>query len=358
MTAATALIAGNDPLPELASRAVEQALARADLTHAQGVLLYLTPDFARSAQAAVSAASRAGNCLQVVGGIVSGIANERSWVFDRPAAAAMVFGDGLAIGAEDTGDHRLCLAAGATLPRHWSDSAPRSGLLLAEPGTRNSWPVWQHGRPAPDSCTSFSILGARCHETVSSGLRRLGPFRRVEAARAYDVLSLDRVSAAAVLQRDAPHPTGDDRPEAMAQLCVMTGSDDGEHPPKTLAIVAINPDGSLTLSDTLEPGASVAFAIRQPIDAERELQSRLAGLYARCRRPAFGLFFSCIGRGPFFYTGDDRDWCLFRERYPGMPFLGAYGSGQIASLPETRSLHNCVVMDVFTFDKPGPGDSD
>ena len=44
MTVATALVTGNDPLPYLAEQATHQALARAGLTHANGVLLFLTPE--------------------------------------------------------------------------------------------------------------------------------------------------------------------------------------------------------------------------------------------------------------------------------------------------------------------------
>ena len=47
MTLATALVSGDDPLPQLAEAAVEAALARAGLVSANGVLLFLTPEFAR-----------------------------------------------------------------------------------------------------------------------------------------------------------------------------------------------------------------------------------------------------------------------------------------------------------------------
>ena len=56
--------------------------------------------------------------------------------------------------------------------------------------------------------------------------------------------------------------------------------------------------------------------------------------------PAFALMFSCIGRGPFFYGGEDRDLLALRERFPDLPILGVYGSGQLAP---TQQLHNAVV---------------
>jgi hypothetical protein len=72
------------------------------------------------------------------------------------------------------------------------------------------------------------------------------------------------------------------------------------------------------------------------------------------KRPDFALMFSCIGRGPLFYGNDDRDLLAFRERFPGVPLLGAYGSGQIApvggksAVPEHRRhpalrKHPCLI---------------
>ena len=59
MPLATALVTANDPHPQLAEEAVRQAQARAGLTQATGVLLFLTPEFSRHAQPAVTAAARA-----------------------------------------------------------------------------------------------------------------------------------------------------------------------------------------------------------------------------------------------------------------------------------------------------------
>lgn len=54
--------------------------------------------------------------------------------------------------------------------------------------------------------------------------------------------------------------------------------------------------------------------------------------------PDLGVMFSCMGRGPYFYGGEDRDLAIVRNRYPGMPLIGAYGAGQIAPLYEGNAL--------------------
>ncbi|SBT07059.1 conserved hypothetical protein [Candidatus Propionivibrio aalborgensis] len=48
--------------------------------------------------------------------------------------------------------------------------------------------------------------------------------------------------------------------------------------------------------------------------------------------PVCALMFSCIGRGPYFYGGEDCDLDVLRERFPDLPVLGTYGTGQIAPI--------------------------
>jgi small ligand-binding sensory domain FIST len=57
---------------------------------------------------------------------------------------------------------------------------------------------------------------------------------------------------------------------------------------------------------------------------------------------------SCLGRGPYFFGGADRDLDILRQRYPGMPIVGAYGAGQIAPLPMgNRLIHNSALIALF-----------
>ena len=113
MTVATALVSGNEPLPWLAEQAARDALKKSGLTHASGALLFLTQEFSHSAhhaQHAVTAVARVVQSTQVAGGIASGVFTEAGWVVDRPAAAVMVFGGGIALGNERaTGDEAPAL---------------------------------------------------------------------------------------------------------------------------------------------------------------------------------------------------------------------------------------------------------
>ena len=65
MTVATALVSDNDPLPILAEDAVRQALDKSGLTHANGVLVFLTPEFARHARQTITAVARTAGAIWV-----------------------------------------------------------------------------------------------------------------------------------------------------------------------------------------------------------------------------------------------------------------------------------------------------
>ena len=89
MKVATGLAKGIVATPDLAAEAVRIALDRAGLAIAESILLFLSPDFASAPQPALTAASRAGQCLQVAGCASVGLFTEEEWLLDVPAAAAM-----------------------------------------------------------------------------------------------------------------------------------------------------------------------------------------------------------------------------------------------------------------------------
>lgn len=356
MTACTALVAGNDPLPELAVEAVEQALARAGQTHPTGVILLLSADFARTAPAAVLAVSRAAGCLQVAGGIVGGLATERGWVFDRPAAAVLVLGGGVGLAAGDTAPGPLfSVADAAALPAEWQNNSPRLGLLFHDPLTEHPFPAWQHARLTSGTGYGVGIHGAELHLAIATGLRLLGAPRCVEAVNGYDLERLGTVRALDALVRELPPEYHGAASLPLHQLSLIVVEADAE-PAESLHLIpvlAANADHSLTLGERLRPGQRVIWGIRQPIDAERDLQRRIDRLKAAAPAPEFGLFLSCIGRGPYYYGGEDRDWEIFRERFPGLPFLGAYGTGQVVPGPAGNVvLQNSVALALYSASLP------
>ena len=365
MSVATALVSGNEPLPQLAEEAVSQALEKAGLTHANGVLLFLTPDFARHAQQSVTAAARSAQCTQVAGGIAAGVFTESGWVLDRPAAAVMVFGRGLSLGHPDLPDEPTLSYTGSTFPTDWSQAATRFGGSFTGTVGYADPVAWQQGRLADQQRCSVQLLDTHVSIGVSSGLRLLGAAQPIENSAGYDLDTLGGLKAQDSLQRALPpeyrvhatlplqHLTAVliDGESCRTTEDAHTALAEGRYHP--VAIIAANADRSLTLAERTAPGQMLAWAIRQPLSAEADMRQTVARLAANTPDPACALMFSCIGRGPYFYGGEDRDLDILRQQFPGLPLLGTYGTGQIA--PATgaeqrgnRQLQNAVVTALIS----------
>lgn len=343
MSVASALASGFEPTPHLAEAAVCQAMEKADLTQAGGVVLFLSVDFARHAHAAVLAAARAAGSLQVAGMVVPGLFTESGWSLDRPAAGALVLGDGLALGPaqEDGSGPLLSLSANSALPPDWQGPPPRFGLM------HNDAPLWQAGRLAEGGRVQTAVRGARCRLSISPGLRLLGPIQAIDQARNHDLIRFGGMAAVESLIRVLPPEIRERSPLPTHLLCLVR--EGGRQP--AIPILSANADGSLTLAERLLPGEKAAWAMRQPVAAEADMIDSLEAAAAECPAPAFGLMFSCIGRGPLFYGDDDRDLAAFRNRFPGVPLLGAYGSSQIAPAGRAnRQWQNSVITALFEAD--------
>ncbi|MFC5302820.1 FIST C-terminal domain-containing protein [Azospira restricta] len=345
MSAATALLAGNDAVPELAAQVVEEALRRAGRAQANSVLLFLSPEFSRHAQPAVRAAARAAQCTQVFGGIAAGLCTETGWALDRPAAAAMVLCDGVSLRAPAAGGDAPLLSCTTTpFPSEWAHSR-RCGLLFH--GNGGDGAVWQQSRVAAAGSVDACMHGAALRLAVSSGLHRLGMPLPVEQLRGYDLQSLGGQYALDSLLRQLPAAWREHLP--LHQVNALIEDPDAPDGLQVAAIISANADRSLTLTVPLAAGQRLCWAIRQPLAAETEMRESLRQSDAAAgAAPDFALFFSCIGRGPYFYGGEDRDLAALTEAHPGLPVLGAYGTGQIAFRGDaSRQLHNSVVTAFF-----------
>jgi hypothetical protein len=354
MTAATALKTAADASPELAVAAVEAALERLGLSHAGSVLLFLSPEFSRIAVPTLRAVGRAAQCIQVAGGIAAGVVTETEWSFDGPAAAAMVLAGGAGIdGSTNGAETFLSLCAEPGLPTDWRSGTPRFGALFDDSINPDGAQVFAQGRLCQPRQASLAFTNTRVHVGVAPGQQQVSPWLFVGEAKGFDLLRIGNKPAAEALQRYLPAEwrTRADL-SAGVSLRLATEASGGtetsrDNPvdDRALPIIDFNPDGSVTLCEAIPAGARIALAVRQPIGAEQEMNALVDQLIDQCPQPAFGLFFSCIGRGPYFYEGQDRDWQTVRNRFPGLPFVGAYGNAQLAP-GETgnRTLRNAVIL--------------
>jgi len=322
MNAGTGLASGPEALPELAAQAVTRALAQAGLERANSVLLFLSSQFARRAQPAVVAAARAGGCLAVSGMTAPGVFTETAWSLDQPAAAALVLGGSFSLANPSaTNDLTLTLSDYTVMPSHWQPLPHRLGTLAPEAQ------LWHHGRPTESGKVEFALANAQARTVVSPGLRQLAGVEIVDQVRGHDLLQVGHFSAVDSLVRALPPELRETRPLPLHRLSVLR---DGNPESPAIPLLAINQDGSISLAQPLEVGDGLTWCIRQPVAQEGDWQQRLGMALAETGQPDFGLAFSCIGRGPLNYGGEDRDLLVWRHHCPGVPLIGAYVSGQIA----------------------------
>lgn len=347
MKVATGLAKGIVATPELAAEAVRIALDRAGLDIAQGVLLFLSADFAANPQPSITAASRAANCLQVAGCASTGLFTEEEWLLDVPAAAAMVFGDGIALRparAED--DWRLCLAAPNAVDTRWL-AAPgrRFGAVSGDATGQGPYTVWQGSRLAAGRRCEIAIEGGELHVDVSRGIQPLSEPHEIDRVAGHDIQVVGGQRALDGLARGLPLSADDSRqfPLHMVMAGITYGEPDNalaEGRYHLLPIISTNTgDRSVTVSARLKAHERLFWAIRQPLAAERDMRLTLDRLTEDAlSEPDFGLCFSCMGRGPTFYGGVDRDLEAITRRFPGMPLIGFYGNGEFAHLDDANQV--------------------
>ncbi|TCJ18022.1 histidine kinase [Parasulfuritortus cantonensis] len=341
MKVASGLAKGIVASPDLATEAVATAMDRAGLDIAQGVLLFLSSDFASQPQAAVTAASRAANCLQVAGCTSIGLFTEEEWLLDVPAAAAMVFGDGAglrAARAED--DWRLAMAAPNAVDTRWLDlPGRRFGAVSGDASGQGPYTVWSAGRLASGRRCELAFEGGHFRVDTSRGIQPLTEPHPVERAIGQNVHLLGGQPALDVLARVLPLDAGDSRqfPLHLVMAGILYGETENaiaEGRYHLLPILSTHTaDRSVALSGRVRGGDRLFWAIRQPLAAERDMRLMLDRcIFDAPRDPAFGLCFACMSRGPYFYGGVDRDLEAITRRFPGMPLLGFYGNGEFSHL--------------------------
>jgi small ligand-binding sensory domain FIST len=317
--------------PDLAAEAVRQALERAGCAIASDVVLFLTAEFARDPQPAITAAARAAQCTQVTGCTAVGVFNEDRWVLDAAAASALVIEQRPDVPPDRGEAWALMLATPGSLAHAGvAGDERRCGALSSAASARGAHAVWGAGRTSA-SGQALRPLVTCVDLCVGSGLRPLSGLMQVTASSDGDLLSCDHVPAALSLARaTAPVLT------SAGPLYVVACLAD-EDPEVALAsgryeivpVLCIDArEDALSVARRLAIGTSFFWALRDPESVASKWREALRAL--ETPPPACGLMFSCLSRGAPFYGGRDRDWEAVRERFPGLPFAGFYGNGEIA----------------------------
>ncbi|MGA8261741.1 MAG: FIST C-terminal domain-containing protein [Arenicellales bacterium] len=334
--------------------AVSAAMASARLDQVMGLFLFLTDDHLPGIQPALRMAARVSRCTQIFGCSAMGVFTDEDWTVDSSGAAALVIGNGAAIGLAGGPDpDRVLISLGTPqgISTQWlSQPIPRLGAVASDSSGRGPFQVWSHGRLERGGVAACSLDGVSIDIGVAQGVRALTAPLEVTGTERFKLVKLGRYPALKVLINSLPPSIRKmDRIPLHMLMCGITfgdpdsAIDEGRF--RLDHIVSANAeDLTVTLADELRAGQRLFWALRDRTAAEREIERVLdTSLAARRAGPDFGLVFSCLGRGPGFYGGADRDIQILRTKCPGMPFIGFYGNGEIAPLGERSHLHSYTV---------------
>lgn len=181
---------------------------------------------------------------------------------------------------------------------------------------------------------------------VTQGCRPLGPPMRITDAHENLILELDGRSAFERLREVAPDGALDDLDRAVDFLFVArvpgaSGHAEADaYPVRNL--VTLDPDtGCIGVSDTLDEGQRVTFAIREA-DAARDDLARTVRRLADERdavRYRFGLYFDCVARGEALYGEPGVDAAHILESFPDVPVLGFFCNAELAPADGINRLY-------------------
>jgi len=349
MTVATGLSIGHEATPELASQAVAQAMERANVKVAGSVLLILTSEFARDPAPALRAAAKTANCTQVIGCSATGLFTEDDWVLDAPAAAAMIFPDDTTFEQPSPVDDKqllLTLAAPNAINTTWMTTPGiRFGGVSGDATGQGPFSVWQHGKGVALGHCEAALHGVRGAVAAAHGLRVLNMPKVVTQLSGHDLQQLDGKEALSSLH------LAREGYESLPMHYIMAVFADSaeaisEGNYQIAPLVSGNEeDLSVTLAKQLRAGQFLSWAIRDKEAALADLQLTAINLEIKlAARPDFAMLFSCLGRGPYFYGGIDRDLTLLTTKFPGMPIIGFYGNGEIAPAVHDHQI-GCELLE-------------
>jgi small ligand-binding sensory domain FIST len=99
--------------------------------------------------------------------------------------------------------------------------------------------------------------------------------------------------------------------------------------------------GAIAVAETVKVGQTIQFQIRDAQSSREDLQATLRGLAERLRgrRPAFGCYFNCAGRGHGLFGVPDHDVTLIAEQLGEFPLAGFFGNGEFAPIGGRNFFH-------------------
>jgi len=100
--------------------------------------------------------------------------------------------------------------------------------------------------------------------------------------------------------------------------------------------------GAIAVAEPVHVGQTIQFQIRDAQSAREDLVAILEMLEERLggRRPSFGCYFNCAGRGQGLFGIPDHDVTLITQHLGEFPLVGFFGNGEFAPIGRRNFFHN------------------
>ena len=363
---------------EAALDAAREAMAASGATEADLALVFTTGEAYPHGHALLRAVRRVTGARIVLGVSAAGVITEKGEVEAVPAVAvlaARLAGSLLAHPLIAAGRESLDAAAGVDLAEQAEPAVAEGGALVLLPDAQNLRPrallrgIAEALGPVPvlgavaageprfelyqDDVTcgavvGLALAGAQPVVGVGQGCEPIGePYvvtrsdghvvRAIAGRRPLEVLE-EAIRAVPDYERRLPQ-AGVFAGLAMNPARSPLGR--GDFLVRNLAGVD-RETGAVAVAEEVRVGQTIQFQIRDGRASRDDLAAMLDRVETDLagRRPAFGIYFNCAGRGRGLYGVPDHDLTLIRTRLGAWPLVGFFGNGEFAPVGGVNFFHN------------------
>jgi small ligand-binding sensory domain FIST len=364
------------PLPDAAFRAARDAMAKSGIERADLALVFASGDAYPHGPALSEAIRRVTGARVLVGASGAGVLCERAEAEQVPAVAVLVARAGgglLAASALVAERERLDAEAGAEL-------ADRVGAVVAEGGTLvvladvNLDPrgflggVADHLGATPvvggvaAGAPPFELVDAEVVRGALVALALAGPAPVIGVGQGCEPIGepyvvtrgegnlVQAIAGRPALEvlRDAIR-TVPDGPRRVSRAGIFAGlaMDPAKSPLERGDFLVRNlagvdrESGTVAVAGDVRIGQTIQFQIRDAEAARADLAAMLDRVRRALggRRPGFGLYANCAGRGRGLFGVPDHDTRLIRARLGAFPLAGFFGNGELAPVGGANFFH-------------------
>jgi small ligand-binding sensory domain FIST len=385
MTAAgSGLAVGTQPATAALDAALE-AMAAAGSDRADLVLVFVTGETYRAAHEMLHAVRRVTGARVVVGASGAGVLCERREVEGDLAVAVLAVRDERLVATPFLVPDQA--AAGADIGRavaaQVSSTVAEGGCVFALPDVAGFQPsalfegleaelgrvpivgAVAAGTPmfelyATDArrgaLPGIALSGPRPIIGVAQGCTPIGEPYVVTRADGNVVLEIGSRPALAVLREAVSSIPGGTERAQRAGIFAGLAVDPAKSPLGrgdflVRNLVGADPSaGAIAVADAVHVGQTLQFHVRDAAASREDLDITLTRVMRALdgRRPAFGCYFDCAGRGQGLYGVPDHDIALIRKHLGIFPLAGFFGNGELAPVGARNFFHTYTgVLVVF-----------